>query len=355
MSPKNFSKLFSNYKSNLDFNSIEEITPKNFNKNMMSPINFSKLFSNYNPNLENNNLSKDKNNYFNKNENQNITIENIYAPNSGHNEEKSESQKTINFEKDFNFNYDTLQIENSPFHVKNYKHDFKSYDEIYSNYSNMKIRIKSSKLNQNQLIINNVDKNESFSASSFEKSSCENLDTPHNKKKSNLIYFKNNVNKNILANLTSYKKFNFNNDLQIYNKKFLDEVRILVVDDEKLIRKSNINLLTKFFKNKNLNFQAYECEDGFDCLNYIYQGKIVGINFDYIITDQTMNFITGNMLSDIINLLQEKKVLKEIKIFLLTSYSVNLFEDKKYIFSRVFSKPLKTNYLELMFKDLIFE
>jgi len=269
--------------------------------------------------------------------------------------EMPNSKITPDFENDGNFNYYSVNLKNpSISDFKNYHADLSSNDIHLSNqnmirrkYTNKKIPIKKSS--------NNLEKKRHELVTGSGKISPDILNVSANKKLSNLMLSKFNESKINMSNLIS-NKVNDNNDfLQNNIKAAMNKIRILVVDDEKLIRQSNINLIRKFFKNKNIDFQVFECEDGFDCLSYIYQGKLVGIDFDFIITDQTMNYITGTLLSEIVGLLIEHKIIKEIKIFLVTSYSANLFDKQKNIINKVFSKPFRMEHLDFIFKNLINE
>ena len=79
------------------------------------------------------------------------------------------------------------------------------------------------------------------------------------------------------TNLSSNKK-NYENF-----KKF----RILVVDDELLIRQGTKKIIKKFFFNTFENIEILECEDGFGCLFNIYTGLKNGVKYDLILTDET--------------------------------------------------------------------
>ncbi len=205
----------------------------------------------------------------------------------------------------------------------------------------------------------NIAQNEQISERSFIKKQTSPFNSKLNLNRKNSYGVNTLINdQQIYCNLDSGKKLPKickTSDCFTNNKtEFVDcnLIRILVVDDEKLIRQSNSNMIKKFFKNKSFKYEVFECEDGFDCINYIYQALLSGINFDYIITDQTMNFISGTILSDIIGLLVENKIINEIKMFLLTSYSANNFNRKEDRFTKIFSKPLILEHLEFIFKDL---
>jgi len=341
--------------------SIDEIKIKEHNNKQKLKVRRNSTFQNFAKNagrIESNNINTKKSKT--KNEDANLKVNQGYNVSIGRSfNEQSESQKTSNFENEFNFNYKAIKSVNPAFYeIKDVESDLKSNDNSDLNNSKINSRKSNEKYNQTLLSVKNLENNQIYSSNNIINSSPGRLKKPNNKKHSNLMLSKFNENKNILAKLTPCDNTTINNKNNLsgtIKKKFTEKIRILVVDDEKLIRQSNINLLTKFFKKKNINFQVYECEDGFDCLNYIYQAKLVGINFEYIITDQTMNFITGTLLSDFIRLLVENKIIKDIKMFLLTSYSASIFDKQKYRFNQIFTKPLKMDKLEFIFKDIIID
>jgi CheY-like chemotaxis protein len=128
-------------------------------------------------------------------------------------------------------------------------------------------------------------------------------------------------------------------------------IKILVVDDEKLIRQTNTNLIKKFFSKFEINFKVTECEDGFDCINKLYKAKKKNINYDFILTDQTMNYMCGTTLCDIVRILCNAGILNKIKIFLVSSYSKQASNnyDK---FDMKFSKPLKNENLKTILREI---
>jgi len=256
------------------------------------------------------------------------------------------SNETICLDKDLQINYKNL----------------KTYNEINKNFITTIVNDNNSESNFSFFIgtpeINKRNLNSICSNSQNKSNQLKNINTDpelsNSIKKENLISKLINNENNFNTYMKSNDEFNIN--CQIVNKNeiiFKDsQINIIVVDDEKLIRQSNINLIKKYFKNKSTIYQVFECEDGFSCLNYIYQAKLGGKEIDYIITDQTMNHITGTLLSEIIGLLVEHKIINDIKMFLLTSYSANLFNKQQNRFLKVFSKPFRLEYLELIFKDI---
>jgi len=102
--------------------------------------------------------------------------------------------------------------------------------------------------------------------------------------------------------------------------------RFLIVDDEALIRRSQKNLIEKYFRKKKVNILITECSDGVECLYKLYEGILNGIKYDMIFTDETMNFIRGTTMARIVKSLIKENILYEIKIFMITSYDRSILE-----------------------------
>lgn len=112
-----------------------------------------------------------------------------------------------------------------------------------------------------------------------------------------------------------------NNTVNGNSNKHLKRINILLVDDEKFIRNSQSNQIKKFFKNKkNYEYYITECSDGVECLYKIYKGIQEGIKYDYVISDESMNFLRGTLMIKLLNSLMEEKMMYKIKIFMVTSY-----------------------------------
>jgi len=322
-----------------------------FNKISNLMKNSSKTNSNFiiNPNI----VAKDLNSSNNKNRaNDDNTSKNLLNSNESKERKyncKSNSTQTLDFEKEYNFNYNVLKSANPVIYQMNNNES----DETYLNKSYLN-KIVKPKTSQTFLSLSNLGENQNKSINKIDNTNSNKINYALEKENSNLMLSKNNENKNISARLAG-DKYKLTNNLISNSKEqsqiIADKIRILVVDDEKLIRQTNSNLIRKYFRNKNVNFEIYECEDGFDCLNFIYQAKLVGINFNYIITDQTMNYITGTLLSDIIEILIDNKIIKPIKMFLVTSYSASLFDKQKNLFKKIFSKPIRMEHLEYIFNE----
>lgn len=142
---------------------------------------------------------------------------------------------------------------------------------------------------------------------------------------------------------------NSNNPNNLSNK----ILRILVVDDEKLIRQSSLNILRKYLNKMKIEYEIEECCDGIECIYKIYQGYSKGILYDFIITDETMNFFNGSYMARIIKNLIKENIIDDIKIFMVTSYEWEIIYKKNSdILEKVYTKPLSINILENIFDNI---
>jgi len=194
---------------------------------------------------------------------------------------------------------------------------------------------------------NNPNRNSSLSKGFGEKPNClmnlqnfnnENKDYHNNNYTNNKISENNNLDKEIeAATVSEANRIIESSDL----------IRILVVDDERLIRKSGINVITKFFKAKGKKICIEECSDGIECLFKLYESLKAGIRYNFVVTDESMDFLTGSESAEIIKKLIGRNVLYDLKVFLHTSYEVELMsENQRKFFDGVFTKPLSKSVME---------
>jgi len=128
-------------------------------------------------------------------------------------------------------------------------------------------------------------------------------------------------------------------------------IKIMVVDDEKLIRKSTMNVLNNYFSFCEKNIKIEECCDGVECLYKLYESLKNGDRFEWILIDQTMNFLNGSTTAKIIKDLIKDNILYPIDITLVTSYEISILSREFLsVFDRVFSKPITRNLLKNIFE-----
>ena len=119
------------------------------------------------------------------------------------------------------------------------------------------------------------------------------------------------------------------------------KIRILVVEDDNMIRKSISKTIRDYSKDKGYKVDVEECEDGFECLYKIYIGFSKNHKYKCIITDDQMKFLNGTFMAYLIQLLIEDRILYPMHIYLVSSntFPESLFRGIK-LFNNVFEKPL---------------
>lgn len=158
-----------------------------------------------------------------------------------------------------------------------------------------------------------------------------------------------NPNANQIQQIMQREKFSKNTNEHI--------CRILIVDDEDFIRKSQINVIRKFMKKVNIKPEFEECSDGVECLYKLYYNLKVGIKFDIIFTDETMDFMKGSSMSKIIKELIKENIVYDIKISMITSYDKNYIEKSEFrnYIDFLATKPLSVNVVENIFMKIFNE
>jgi anti-sigma regulatory factor (Ser/Thr protein kinase)/CheY-like chemotaxis protein len=131
-----------------------------------------------------------------------------------------------------------------------------------------------------------------------------------------------------------------------------EQIHVMIVDDEKLIRQSNSNVVRKYFSSINLQVNITECADGVECLYNLYKGQKKGVKYKMIITDETMNFMRGSSTARIIKTLIEDGALYKVNMFMLTSYEVSVVKTFNEFFDLIHTKPLNKDHINEMYKLL---
>lgn len=100
---------------------------------------------------------------------------------------------------------------------------------------------------------------------------------------------------------------------------------ILLVDDEKMTRKSSKRILKKSLSKlreqheNNFNFHVVELEDGIDCLYFIYKLLKKGVINIFVISDENMKYMNGSTCAQTIKNLKNLNCDK-IPFISLTAY-----------------------------------
>ena len=156
------------------------------------------------------------------------------------------------------------------------------------------------------------------------------------------------------------KPFNFQLPKIPLNETFVDlsnivekkKIYALVVEDEQVLRNCNINIITKYFNERGIDVYIDENNDGIECIYKIYKGFTKEKKYQFIVTDEQMNTMNGNMMTNIIRALIDEKRFYPIKIY--SSSGNNFIDDNfKKNYEGVFPKPLTIENVADIFKDNI--
>ena len=132
-------------------------------------------------------------------------------------------------------------------------------------------------------------------------------------------------------------------DMILFEKTDEDIVRVLLCDDENLIRKTLQRFFNMFTKeDSRLTFDVQHSKDGFECLHKIYENYNIGQYFDILIIDETMPLIKGSQIIHLLKTMMKENDFKPFTIVSFTSY--NSIDKVEYILSQgadsVLSKPI---------------
>jgi CheY-like chemotaxis protein len=132
--------------------------------------------------------------------------------------------------------------------------------------------------------------------------------------------------------------------LLTFDKELLKpNLRVLLVDDEVLIRKCLARYFNKFGNENNMIIDICEAENGFECIEHLYKYYQENKLFDLIIIDETMPIVRGTIVIEMIkNIIFDAKM-DNIIIVSYTSY--DSVEKKEYILSKgadfIITKPIR--------------
>lgn len=160
------------------------------------------------------------------------------------------------------------------------------------------------------------------------------------------------TNKKFTCFIKSEDKINFNNkhDSNFANDNNLRVINILFVDDEDLIRRSNINYCKKYQSQKFI-CNAEEASDGIEALYKVYQSFSGGFKYNIIITDETMTVMKGSLMAKIIKTFINENIFYDLLIGSLTSYEISSFDTNtsQKIFDFRGTKPISKYFMDNIF------
>lgn len=127
-------------------------------------------------------------------------------------------------------------------------------------------------------------------------------------------------------------------------------MHIIVVDDEEWSRSATTRIIKNVANSKNVSVNIYEAIDGVECLYLVFLLMQKGIRIEWILSDQTMPFISGTNCANILK--NYANLYYNIPFFIITA-----FEDEDTLkimkgssVDYIFSKPMKRNIAEKMFE-----
>ena len=154
----------------------------------------------------------------------------------------------------------------------------------------------------------------------------------------------------------SLKTYYLESNIELKHKTLSDtkinkrNIFVLLVDDEFIIRNAMKRLLTLELKEMDVVF--VEANDGVELILAIYLASLNQIKFDFVITDENMNYINGSHAIEIIKVITQSGKFEDIPIFMSTALGKGIIDanslssDKV---KKVFSKPMdKNNIKELL-------
>jgi signal transduction histidine kinase len=188
----------------------------------------------------------------------------------------------------------------------------------------------------------------SYNESEDSNGSYDSICTKETVKLENLIinyHYDSHPRKTIVCNITEFIKHT-----QARN----DETFIIIVDDEKMARLSNIRLFSEVAEREGKDLNILEAEDGIECLYYLFLCNKKGIKISAIFSDQTMNYLDGSYILSILNKLVAKKAINSIPFYIITAYEDEgtLLVLRDALPKEIYTKPLKRKIVEKIIKEL---
>lgn len=121
------------------------------------------------------------------------------------------------------------------------------------------------------------------------------------------------------SNSNNEAKNPYSTDLE--NKENKNKPKILIVDDVSYCRISIKNVLKKILKEKNLDYEIIEEDDGIGTINRIFKDRTTNNNqIKLVISDENMNFINGSQSFNVLSTLENKGCFNyKIKKVILTA------------------------------------
>lgn len=134
-----------------------------------------------------------------------------------------------------------------------------------------------------------------------------------------------------------------------------NEVRVLIIDDEPIIRKSLKKHLMNISKTNDIYFYSEEASNCFEAIDIVYKNFIKNIKFDIIVIDEYMPYMKGSTFIKLFKQLYQENNFYSVKIVSYTAFDSN--EKKNLILScgadHIIHKPVTYNDFKNVILSLI--
>jgi CheY-like chemotaxis protein len=134
-------------------------------------------------------------------------------------------------------------------------------------------------------------------------------------------------------------------NIEIIYKVPENEVRVLLIDDEPLIRKTLKKHLENISKTNDTIFYCEEASNCFEAIDIVYKNFINNVKFDIIVIDEYMPFMKGSTFIKLFKQLYQESNFYNVKIISYTAFDSN--EKKKLILNsgadQIINKPISFN------------
>ncbi len=130
-------------------------------------------------------------------------------------------------------------------------------------------------------------------------------------------------------------------------------IKILIVDDDYIIRNSINRILLKEIKERFVNVELLiiEATDGVETLLALYLAKIHNFKIDAIISDENMNFMSGSSSAKIVEGFVKNNSISDISFYIVSA--IDTSQAGNYPVKKIFSKPIDKRGIGEILNDIV--
>jgi signal transduction histidine kinase/CheY-like chemotaxis protein len=129
---------------------------------------------------------------------------------------------------------------------------------------------------------------------------------------------------------------------------------VIVVDDDLVIRQATKRLLDKTCRENNFNVNIIEASDGIECLNIYFNYGIEGKAISFILSDETMEYMSGSYTAQVLANICKNRNDLHIPFYILSAYE-NLALNYLDAVDDIFTKPLRKQPLKTILGRLVID